>query len=177
MDSNEKRLNIWFIRCYDCKGSHKDRVHKGTSEREKDFGVLMDSELKFLKHVEEHVNKATESLVSLGDLISISIGKAWICCLLLLCAHTWSLEMLFGLHASKKTDCWSRVSKDVQRCATTLVPGLKELDFSERLKSMDIYIYILLVLLFIYIYYIHGLYIVTKSVENRHWNNNKRTQI
>ena len=35
-----------------------ERVTSGTSEREKDLGVLMDSELKFSKHVEEWINEA-----------------------------------------------------------------------------------------------------------------------
>ena len=33
------------------------RVTLGTSEGEKDLGILMDSVLKFSKHVEEQVNK------------------------------------------------------------------------------------------------------------------------
>ena len=34
-----------------------ERVTFGTSEGQKDLGVLMDSKLKFSKHVEEQVNK------------------------------------------------------------------------------------------------------------------------
>ena len=34
----------------------------GISEGEKDLGILMDSELKFSKHVEEQVNKANRIL-------------------------------------------------------------------------------------------------------------------
>ena len=39
-----------------------ERVTLGTSEREKDLGALMDSELKFSKRVEEQVNKANRIL-------------------------------------------------------------------------------------------------------------------
>ena len=43
--------------------------------------------------------------------------------------------MVFDV-TSKTTGCWS--VEGVQRRATKLVPGLKELDHSERLKSMDL---------------------------------------
>ena len=52
-----------------------ERVTLGTSEGEKDLGVLMNSELKSLSVWKSRSTWQTESLVSL-DLISIILGEA-----------------------------------------------------------------------------------------------------
>ena len=53
----------------------EERVTLGTSEGEKDLGVLINSELKSLSVWKSRLTWQTESLVSL-DLISIMIGEA-----------------------------------------------------------------------------------------------------
>ena len=52
-----------------------ERVTLGTSEGEKDLGIPMDSELKFSSMWKSRSTRQTESLVSLGDLISNLIKK------------------------------------------------------------------------------------------------------
>ena len=83
-----------------------ERVTSGTSEGEKDLGVLMDSELKFSKRVEEQVNKANKihGLIrrSYQYLDRESMKMLFTA---LVRPHLDGLKMLFGRHSSKKTDC------------------------------------------------------------------------
>ena len=98
----------------------------GTSG-EKDLGILMDSELKFSKHVEEQV---LIGLIRRYD------------------QYKERMKLLFTAlvrpHLEFRNVWVPRLQKDrlliegVQRRATKLVSGLKELDNSERLKSMDL---------------------------------------
>ena len=112
-----------------------ERVTLGTSEGEKDLGALMDSELKFSKRVEEQVNKANRIL----GLIRRSYQYL----------DRESMKMLFTALVNRHLEFGNVVLtplfqkdrlliKGVQRRATKLVPGLTELDYSERLKSMDL---------------------------------------
>ena len=83
-----------------------ERVTSGTSEGEKDLGVLMDSELKFSKRVEEQVNKANKihGLIrrSYQYLDRESMKMLFTA---LVRPHLDGLKKLFGGHSSKKTDC------------------------------------------------------------------------
>ena len=98
-------------------------------------GILLDGKLKFFKHVEEHVNKANRIL----GLIRGSYQ----------CLDRESMKMLFTAlvwpHLEFGNAFWvpcfqkdRLLIRGVQRCATKLVPGLKDLDYSEGLKSVDL---------------------------------------
>lgn len=111
------------------------RSNLGASDAEKDLGVIMDSELKFSKHIETQVGKANKIL----GLIRRSYDY--------LDAETMRLLFiaLIRPHLEFANVVWSpRFQKDknliegVLRRATKLVPGMKDSKYSDRLKRMRI---------------------------------------
>ena len=107
----------------------------GTSEVEKDLGVLVDIDLKFSKHAEEQVNKANGTL----GLIRRSFQFL----------NRESMKLLFtalvGPHLEFGYVAWApRYQKDrlliegVLRRATKIAQGLRDLEYSERLKCMNL---------------------------------------
>ena len=111
------------------------RSNLGASDAEKDLGVIMDSELKFSKHIETQVGKANKIL----GLIRRSYDY--------LNAETMRLLFiaLIRPHLEFANVVWSpRFQKDknliegVLRRATKLVPGMKDLQYSDRLVKMRI---------------------------------------
>ena len=105
------------------------------TELEKDVGVHIDPELKFSKHVERQVNKANRILGLIRrsyEFIDMEVMKKLFTSLV-------RPQLEFGNVA------WSpRLEKDrnliegVQRRATKLVPEIKDLEYEERLRKMDL---------------------------------------
>ena len=105
------------------------------TELEKDLGVHIDPELKFSKHVERQVNKANRILGLIRrsyEFIDMEVMKKL-------------FTSLVRPHLEFGNVAWSpRLEKDrnliegVQRPATKLVPELKDLEYEERLKRMDL---------------------------------------
>ena len=106
-----------------------ERVTLGVSIVEKDFDVLVDTDLKFSKHVEEQVNKANGTL----GLIRRSFQFLNRENMKLLLTALVRPHLEFGYVA------WApRYQKDRQliegvlRRTTKIVPGFRDLDGSER---------------------------------------------
>ena len=105
------------------------------TELEKDLGVHIDPELKFSKHVERQVNKANRILGLIRrsyEFIDMEVMKKL-------------FTSLVRPHLEFGNVAWSpRLEKDrnliegVQTRATKLVPELKDLEYEERLKRMDL---------------------------------------
>ena len=105
------------------------------TELEKDLGVHIDPELKFSKHIERQVNKANRIL----GLIRRSYEYIDMDVMTKLFASLVRSHLKF-----RNVACFSRLEKDrnlidgVQRWATKLVHEIKDLEYEERLKRMDL---------------------------------------
>ena len=117
------------------KYEYKMRITLNSSEAERDLGVIVDKELKFSKHVETQVNKVNRIL----GLVRRSFEHLDID----------SMRMLFvGLirpHLEFAVSTWNpRFEKDkyliegVLRRATKCIPGLRHLEYEQRLEKMQI---------------------------------------
>jgi len=117
------------------KHGSEDRVVLKGSDAERDLGVMVDSELKFSKHVETQVNKANRIL----GLIRRSFEYM----------DCETMRVLFislvRPHLEFANSVWSpRFEKDKQliegvlRRATKCVPGFKDMDYEQRLNAMKI---------------------------------------
>lgn len=117
------------------KHGSQEKVVLKSSDAERDLGVIVDSELKFSKHVETQVNKANKIL----GLIRRSYE--------FLDCDTMKLLFiaLVRPHLEFANCVWSpRFEKDklliegVLRRASKCIPGLKDLEYEDRLKAMKI---------------------------------------
>ena len=104
-------------------------------DSEKDLGVLFDSELKFSMHISEKVKKANRNL-------------GLICKTFTYMDRSMFLSLYKALvrpHLEYASPVWSpRLKRDqiavenVQRRASRMVSGLKELPYPERLRNLGI---------------------------------------
>ena len=117
------------------KHNSEERETLATTNSEKDLGVEVDSELKFSQHVEKQVGKANRILGQIRRSFQH------------LDANTMKLlfTSLVRPHLEYANAIWSpRLKKDsnliegVLRRATKLIPGLKDLEYTERLKKINI---------------------------------------
>ena len=102
---------------------------------EKDLGVLVDNQLNFTKHIKGIVGKANRiiglikiSFGTLDDAMFNNLYKSLIRPLLEYCVQAWSPR-------------WKKdilLLENVQRRATKLVERLKDLDYDERLKELNL---------------------------------------
>ena len=123
-------------RCYKMrKHGSSDRVTLEKSEIERDLGVQVDKDLRFSQHIETQVNKANRLL----GLIRRSYEHL----------DAESMQLLFVAlvrpHLEFGNVVWSpRLEKDkklvegVQRRATKIIPGLKDLTYEQRLEKMKL---------------------------------------
>mgnify|MGYP006336457883 CR=1 FL=1 len=116
------------------KHGSSDRVTLEKSEIERDLGVQVDKDLRFSQHIETQVNKANRLL---GLIRSYEYF------------HAESMQLLFVAlvrpHLEFGNVVWSpRLEKDkklvegVQRRATKIIPGLKDLTYEQRLEKMKL---------------------------------------
>jgi hypothetical protein len=120
---------------YTMCGPNDDYITLAETESEKDLGVHIDNRLNFKTHIEETVNKANR-IVGL-------IRRSF------LCLDTQSFPLLFRAlvrpHLEYGNVVWSprlvgdqKLLEGVQRRATRLVPGLKDLPYEERLQRLNL---------------------------------------
>ena len=102
---------------------------------EKDIGVFIDNNLKFDIHINNIVNKANKILAvtrktfeCIDDEIFCLIFKGLVRPHLEYAAPVWSPHLI------KHKD----MLENVQRRATKMVPGLRELSYGERLKKLKL---------------------------------------
>ena len=117
------------------KQNSNSRVELSASEYEKDLGVYVDHDLNFSKHIQTQVNKANRLL----GLIRRSFTYL----------DKETMKLLFTSivrpHLEFGNVAWSPVLKkhvqlieQVQHRATKIIPGLKGLDYEERLRILDL---------------------------------------
>ena len=102
---------------------------------ERDIGVVFDPNLNFRPHMEEQCKKANKIMGIIRRTYSYMTGKEF--CLL--------YKALVRPHLEGNNVIWApRYKKDaemiekVQRRATKLVPGLKDMQYPERLKQLKL---------------------------------------
>ena len=105
-----------------------------TSE-ERDLGVVIDSDLKFSKHIKGIVAKANRmigmikiSFESLDDDMFLNLYNTLVRPLLEYCVHAWSPYLQRDI----------TLLENVQRRATRLVRRLKNMDYETRLKELKL---------------------------------------
>jgi hypothetical protein len=120
---------------YTMHGPNADKITLAETDSEKDLGVYIDNQLSFRTHIDEITSKANR----IAGLIRRSF----------LCLDTESFPLLFRAlvrpHLEYGNVIWSpRLVRDrnqlegVQRRATRLVPGLKDLPYEERLQRLNL---------------------------------------
>ena len=113
----------------------EEKVTLQTSNTEKDLGVEVDNELKFSKHIETQVSKANKILGQIRRTFQY--------------LDTETMRQLFTSlvrpHLEYANTVWApRLKKDanlikcVLRRATKIIPGMKNLNYQERLEKAKI---------------------------------------
>ena len=105
------------------------------SECEKDLGVFIDNKLSFDKHINYSINKANKVMAVarktfdyMDKEIFLNIYKGLVRPHLEYAGSVWAPHMMKHIEAIEA----------VQRRATRLVPGLSNLEYSERLKTLKL---------------------------------------
>ena len=114
---------------------NENTIHLNIVPQEKDLGVITDEHLMFEKHMMEKVGKANMMM----GLIRRSFSY------LSIQSFRWLYKALVRPHLEYAQSVWSPQRKkyillieNVQRRATKLVPGLKDVSYPDRLKLLDI---------------------------------------
>jgi hypothetical protein len=109
--------------------------HLESTTLEKDLGVHMDPELKFSQHIEKQVNKANQILGMIRrtfEYMSAEIMSKLFTSLvrphLEFCNVVWSPLYQKDIN----------LIEGVQRRATRMVPGLRDIEYEERLKKLKL---------------------------------------
>ena len=104
-------------------------------EKEKDIGVTVDSQLKFQEHLQEKINKANRLLGVIwrtfeykDEEIMVSLYKS------LIRPHLEYANQAWAPHLRKDIESL----ESVQRRATRMIPGMKDLDYHERLQHLNL---------------------------------------
>ena len=104
-------------------------------KEEKDIGIIFDAELKFSSHISEKVNKAN-SIMGLVRRTFTHLDKGNFALL---------FKSLVRPHLEFANQVWSpylqkhiQEIENVQRRATKLIPGMKDLTYEERLETLNL---------------------------------------
>ena len=102
---------------------------------EKDIGVIIDSDLEFDKHINTKVNKANSmfglirrTFTKLTPKMFVSLYKVLVRC------HLDFASSVYSPYKIKHID----QLENMQRRATKQIPGLRELEYPERLKTLKL---------------------------------------
>ena len=102
------------------------------SSDEKDLGVVIDNKLNFEKHIVEKVNKANSIMGVIRRTFEYMDDKIFkIRYTSLVRPHVEFADQVLGPHLVKHIV----MLENVQKRATKLIPGMKELSYEERLKN------------------------------------------
>ena len=129
-----------------CKVMHLGKKNKGydykmgdvvleTIHDEKDLGVRIDDQLKFDKHIEQQVKTANKILGLIRrsfDHLDLDTFKV------LYKSLVRPILEYCNVVAHPQYERQRKLIEGVQRRATKLVPGLRELGYTERLEKLDI---------------------------------------
>ena len=129
------RYHDCLPRSYHLYGDSGDEVFLEKSDCEKDIGVLVDSGLGFSEHIQHQVNKAN-SIMGLIRRTYTFLDEQ--CFKLLFQAlvrpHLEYAAAVWSPHYQRDIDA----IENVQRRATKLIPSLKGLTYTERLKKLKL---------------------------------------
>ena len=122
------------IRNYHLYDDSGKEVKLQKSEGEKDIGVLVDEQLSFSKHIQQQVNKAN-SIMGLIRRTYTYIDET---------SFRYLFQALVRPHLEYAAPVWSPYKagdiesiENVQRRATKQIPGLKHLEYPERLRKLN----------------------------------------
>ena len=105
------------------------------SESEKDIGVVIDNKLKFEDHIIEKVNKANSILGVISRTFEYLEKENFVMLYKsLVRPHLEYANQVWAPYRKKHID----MIENVQKRATRLVPGLKDLPYQERLKILKL---------------------------------------
>ena len=103
--------------------------------QEKDLGVLTDQHLNFEEHLNQKANKANQMMGLIRRSFHYLDTQTF----------RWLFKALVRPHLEYAQAVWSPLRKkdvntleNVQRRATKLIPGLRDLSYPERLRNIDI---------------------------------------
>ena len=104
-------------------------------DHEKDIGVTLDSKLNFEKHINEKINKANSILGTIRRTFTYietenftNLYKA------LVRPHIEYANQIWSPYLKKQTEA----IENVQRRATKMIPSLKQLPYTERLRKLNL---------------------------------------
>jgi len=105
------------------------------SETEKDLGIIIDSKLDFSKHIAEKVNKANSVLGTIRRTFKTLEKDNF----KILFSSLVRPIIEYGSPVwSPRKNCDNISIENVQRRATKLIPGMKDLSYDQRLKSIGL---------------------------------------
>ena len=117
------------------KHNSLEKVELTTSEYEKDLGILVDNELSFSKHVETQVRKANR-LVGLirrsFTYLDKDVMRQLFCALVR--PHLEFGNVAWSPRHKKEIN----LIEKVQERATKIIPGMKNMNYEQRLKAMKL---------------------------------------
>ena len=113
---------------YNMSTAAVDQIELQSTDLEKNLGVWIDPNLTFSSHFVTQAGKANRTLDLIGRtytyLDEVSLTK--LCTSLVRCKH--------GHQCTEGTE----LLENVQRCATSLVPTLKELSYEDRQRALNL---------------------------------------
>ena len=102
---------------------------------EKDLGVYFDSDLKFEKHMQEKINKANKMMGIIRKSFEYLDEESFLLLFRsMVRSHVEYANQVWCPHMKKHIDAL----ENVQRRATKLIPGFKDLSYPDRLKKLDL---------------------------------------
>ena len=121
---------------YDYHLHYTDKSFKLKSvQDEKDIGVILDSKLDFDKHINSKINKANSMMAMLRRcFINLNIHNFVPLYKSLVRSHLEYASSVWCPYKTKQIEAL----ESVQRRATKMIPGLKNLTYEERLKKLKL---------------------------------------
>jgi hypothetical protein len=133
-DKRYPGITVTVTRNYYMKHSQQSKAISSVSE-EKDIGVTFDSKLSFDQHIAAKVKKAKSMVGTIRRSYQFLDNKSFIIL----------YKTLVRCHFDYATSIWSPylvrhrdIIEGVQRRATKMLPGFKDLEYPERLKRLQL---------------------------------------
>ena len=116
-------------------GTLEGKIELEQVQHGKDLGVIIDTDLKFSQHIQENITKANQRIglirrnfKYLNRTTLLMVYKTLVRPILEYCSPVWTV--LYIKH--------SEALERVQRHATKLLHGIKDLSYPQRLKRLDL---------------------------------------
>ena len=116
-------------------GTLEGKIELEQVQHEKDLGVMFDTDLKFSQHIQENITKANQRIglirrnfKYLNRTTLLMLYKTLVRPILEYCSPVWTVLYIK----------YSEALERVQRHATKLLHGIKDLSYPQRLKTLDL---------------------------------------